>query len=299
MRRHSAFLLALLAVAAILALLAPVSAHAAAPPGDGTVPSADGVPIRYHVEGAANARPALVFVHCWSCDRHLWDEQMTHFALRYRVVSLDLAGHGESGRDRKDWTIPAFGADVASVVRALDLKKVILIGHSMGGPVILEAARALPDRVVGLVPVDTLLNVAKANDPKEIDAFFAPIRADYKTTVDKFMRTSMFVPTTDPKLIDKIVAQTEGRPPEIAIAALEHAFTYDARPAFAEIKVPIHAINGDRYPTDVEGNRRYAPQYKVTWMKGVGHYLMLEDPARFDGLLETVLAKLTPLPPRK
>src|SRR3954468_21245680 len=171
MRRSPAFLLAL---AAALALLIPGAPLPAALPADGTVPSADGIPIRYHVEGPAKSpSPALVFVHCWSCDRHLWDETAGHFAKRYRVVTLALAGHGESGQGRKDWTIPAFGQDVASVVRALDLKKVILVGHSMGGPVILEAARALPDRVVGLVPVDTLLKVSKASDPKEVEIFLA------------------------------------------------------------------------------------------------------------------------------
>jgi pimeloyl-ACP methyl ester carboxylesterase len=265
---------------------------------DNTVPSTDGVPIHYHSEGptaptsSATAQPTLVFVHCWSCDRHLWDEQVAHFSKRYRVVTLDLAGHGESGQGRKDWTIPAFGQDVASVVRALDLHKVILIGHSMGGPVILEAARAVPERVVGLVPVDTLLKVAGVADPKEIEAFLAPFKADYKTAVATFVRGAMFVPSTDPKIIARVIAETQSRPPEIAIAAVAHAFAYDPRPALQEIQVPIHAINGDRYPTDVEGNRRASPHYSVTFMKGLGHYLMLEDPARFDGLLEQTLAEI-------
>ena len=208
------------------------------------------------------------------------------------MVTLDLAGHGESGQGRKEWTIPAFGQDVASVVRALDLKRVILIGHSMGGPVILEAARTLPGRVAGLVPVDTLLDAAKAGDPQQVDAFLAPLRADYKPAIAKFARAAMFVPTTDPKLIEKIIAEMQARPPEIAIAALAHAFTYDARPALQEIKAPIHAINGDKYPTDVEGNRKLAPQYQMTLMKGTGHYLMLEDPQRFDGILEEVVGEM-------
>jgi hypothetical protein len=72
---------AFLALTAALALLASSAIRAAALPADGTVPSADGVPIRYHVEGPLpNPSPALVFVHCWSCDRHLWDEQVAHFA---------------------------------------------------------------------------------------------------------------------------------------------------------------------------------------------------------------------------
>ena len=67
------------------------------------------------------------------------------------------------------------------------------------------------------------------------------------------------------------------------------------RPSIAlyqEIKAPIHAINADQYPTDVEGNRKLAPQYKMTLMKGTGHYLMLEDPKRFDGILEGVLGEM-------
>ncbi len=56
------------------------------------VSSADGVPIHFTDQGKGD--PALVFVHCWSCDRHLWDNQVPVFAKRHRVVTLDLAGHG-------------------------------------------------------------------------------------------------------------------------------------------------------------------------------------------------------------
>ena len=283
----------LLALTAVLTLLAAGAILAAPLPADGTVPSADGVPIRYHVEGPLpNPNPVLVFVHCWSCDRHLWDEQVAHFAQRYRVVTLDLAGHGDSGQGRKDWTIPAFGQDVASVVRALDLRRVILIGHSMGGAVILEAARVLPGRVVGLVPVDPTLNVVKVADFKETDATMGAFRADYKTAIAKFLRGAMFAPTTDPKLIEKIVAQAQARPPEIAIAALAHTFSHDARPALAETKAPLHSINGSRYSTDVQGIQRYAPQYRMTSMAVKGHYLMLEDPQQFDRILEGVLREM-------
>jgi len=69
--------------------------------------SGDGVPIHYDVQG--NGALALVFVHGWCCNRRYWDRQMGHFAAQYTVVGLDLAGHGASGRDRTQWTVPAFG----------------------------------------------------------------------------------------------------------------------------------------------------------------------------------------------
>ena len=278
----------------IAAALALSMASASVP---GTTPSFDGVKIRY--ESMGSGQTALVFVHCWSCDRHLWDGQWARLARDYRVVTLDLAGHGESGQDRKAWTIEAFGEDVAAVARRLELERIVLVGHSMGGPVILEAARRLPGRVVGLVPVDTLHDVESKETPQAIDGFLAPFSSDYKAAAAKFIRDFMFVPTSDPKLVARIVVKTQAAPPEIAIAALRSAFSYGAAVAIEAVKVPIHAINGDKFPTNVEANRRHAPQYRLTLMKSVGHYLMLERPEEFDRLLRETLESLLVEPKAK
>src|SRR5262245_20454415 len=116
------------------------------------VTSPDSIQIAYEVHG--NGTPALIFVHGWSCDRSYWQGQLEPFSRNFKVVAIDLAGHGESGLSRKSWTIEAFGADVAAVVKKLNLQRVVLIGHSMGSNVIAEAARQLPGRVAGLVLVD-------------------------------------------------------------------------------------------------------------------------------------------------
>src|SRR5574342_1002926 len=165
------------------------SPSGAAPGVDGTVPSSDGVPIRYHAEGAGE--PALVFVHCWCCDRRLWDGQLPAFAPGHRIVTLDLAGHGESGRGRKDWTIEAYAADVRAVADELDLARAILVGHSMGGKVIVEAARSMGRRVVGIVPVDAWTNVREREKAEDIDTFVAPFRTDYEKAAAKYIRDYM------------------------------------------------------------------------------------------------------------
>jgi pimeloyl-ACP methyl ester carboxylesterase len=252
--------------------------------------SHDGVAIAW--ESFGKGEPALVLVHCWSCDRHLWDEVVPRMAKDRRVVTLDLAGHGESGRNRKEWTIQAFGEDVRAVVEAADLHQVVLVGHSMGGPVILEAARLLPGRVVGLVPVDTGLNVEATNSPQEVAGFIAPFEKDYRGTAERFTREYMFTPKTDPRVVERVVAKNAAAPPEIAIPCLRAAMSYDARPALRLVRVPAHAVNADRFPTDVEANRRHFAAYELTLMSGVGHYLMLEDPARFSDLLAGAVAQL-------
>lgn len=127
--------------------------------------SPDGVAIHYQTHGAGT--PALVFVHGWSCDQSHWKEQVSYFSQRYKVVTIDLAGHGASGVNRDDWTMAAFGEDVTTVVAELDLDQVILIGHSMGGPVIVEAAQRMPERIIGLVGVDAFQDIDVERPPKK------------------------------------------------------------------------------------------------------------------------------------
>ena len=81
----------------------------------GIAQSADGVAIHYATHGQGEI--ALVFVHGWAINRRYWDEQVPAFARTHRVVTLDLAGHGRSGRERKDWSMAAFGQDVRAALR--------------------------------------------------------------------------------------------------------------------------------------------------------------------------------------
>ncbi len=257
--------------------------------------SSDGVPIHYTDQG--KGEPALVFVHCWSCDSHLWDAQVAAFAGNHRVVAIDLAGHGESGKARANWTIPAFGGDVRAVVEKLGLKRVILIGSSMGGPVILEAARQLGDRVVGLVPVDTLTSVEDKTPSDQIEAVVRRFQADYPGETTKYINQYLFAPSTPPDVRKRVLATATSAPPEIAIAVLRAAMAYDPVPALRGIKAPIRAINSDLYPTNLAGNRKYAPQFEAVIIEGVGHYPMLETPARFNALLAQAVRDIERSPP--
>jgi pimeloyl-ACP methyl ester carboxylesterase len=266
----------------------------------GIAKSADGVPIHYETQG--QGQPALVFVHGWAIDRRYWDAQVPVFARTRQVVTLDLAGHGQSGRGRKDWSMAAFGQDVRAVVEALSLEKVVLVGHSMSGNVVLEAAKAMPARVVGLIPVDTLLDVDEITSEAEIKGAIAAFRADYKATASGFMRKYMFTATTPPELVEAVVKDATSFPPEIGVPVLEQNWRHDVRPLLKEIHVPIVAVNADKFPTRLDHARQYAPQYDALIVKGVGHYLMREDPAAFNAQLARAVARVTgtaqPLAPR-
>ena len=190
------------------------------------VNAADGVPINYSVQGKGDT--ALVFVHCWGCDRTYWDSQVAEFSKNYRVVTIDLPGHGQSGQGRKSWSIPSYGEDVKTVVTKLDLKRVVLIGSSMGGPISLEAARAMPDRVVAVVPVDSLLNVEQKITPEQLDQVVKQMQADYKASVTGLTNQFFFSPSTPAAVKERVLKDSTSRPPEVAIAILKGIFVHDA-----------------------------------------------------------------------
>ncbi len=157
-----------------------------------TAESADGSLIVYGVRG--QGEPTIVFVHCWTCNHTFWDAQVDYFSQHHQVIWLDLAGHGESGSHRQRYTMQAFGQDVAAVVKQVGARKVILVGHSMGGPVVVEAAKQLGDRVVGIVGVDTFYTPFEYPASQEaIAAFVKPFETDFHGTSDKMLHP-MFTP---------------------------------------------------------------------------------------------------------
>lgn len=256
------------------------------------VKSADGVSIAYQVQG--KGKPALVFVHGWCCDRTYWDAQVSHFAQQYRVVTVDLAGHGESGLNRKTWTMASFGEDVRAAIEKLGLNQIVLVGHSMGGPVILEATRRMPKRVMGVVGVDTFHDLERKYTQDQIDQILAPFRTDFAEAMRNLVRDDLFTINSDSTLVERIAADMSVAPPTVGLGAGEALLHYYNRypEVLQEVRTPIRCINSDMDPTNVEAGQRYAQSFEVTLMSGVGHFVMLEDPATFNRLLDGVLKEL-------
>ena len=250
--------------------------------------SADGVLIHYDVQGTGAI--ALVFVHGWCCDRRYWDRQVGHFASHYTVVGLDLAGHGASGRDRTQWTVAAFGQDVVAVVEQLGLEQVVLIGHSLGGPVIVEAARRLPTAIIGVVGVDTWQNVEQVRTPEQVAEMVAPFRTNFVEAMRTFVR-ARFVPTSDPTVVEHVMAGMSAAPPHIGIGAITEYWGNDRKlqEGLQEIKAPKITINASDRGTNREAAQRHG--IEVTWMSGVGHLVMMEDPQTFNRLLDEAVQK--------
>ena len=281
-----------------LALVFIASCSQKAPTGKThCIKSSDGEIISYNVYGKGEV--TLVFVHGWSCDSRYWREQVTYFAQGYQVVTIDLAGHGESEQSREVYSQEGFGQDIKAVVEELDAKKVILIGHSMGGGVIAQAAKLLPDRTIGLIGVDTLHNVADDVSKEQIAQIVDGFKKDFKAYMRVFVE-QMMVFGIDPELKEWIIDDISSAPQKVAMSALEQymSWVYEKKTAeiFWEIKAPVRCVNADLWPTNIEVNRRYMQSFDVKIMKDVGHFLMLERPDEFNKLLNRSIKEIISSP---
>lgn len=256
---------------------------------EGKVASTDGVNIAYAMEGEGDV--AVVLIHGWSCDRTYWREQIEPLVESYRVVTIDLAGHGDSGRDRSEWTLPAFGEDVSSVVEHLGLQRTVLVGHSMGAPVALEAARRLGDGVLGVIAVDALHDVTAKTDPDQFRSIIESYETDFGGTCDQFVR-SMFLDTADPALVETTSHSMCSASPVIATALMRQFGVYDQAAVLSGVGAPVRAINSGQYPTNLEGNRSVSPDFQVDIIEGVGHFPMLVVPEELNRRLLAALAEL-------
>lgn len=127
----------------------------------------------------------LLFVHGSYIDQTYWAEQVKYFEKDFSVITLDLAGHGKSGRERKNWSIEGFADDVVNVIKALDLKNVILVGHSLGSDVNLIAASKFPEPIIGFVIVDNFKNAATplpAEFEDQVDTILEYLKKDFSGT---------------------------------------------------------------------------------------------------------------------
>lgn len=249
----------------------------------------DGVTIVYSAAGAGKA--ALVFIHGGLADRSFFDGQLRTFADRYQVIALDLAGHGESGRNRKKWGIQEFGGDVKAVVEAEKLDRVILFGNSLGGPAAVEAALLLPGRIMGVVAIDTFHSVDHKMTAEDARKRAEEFRGDYAGMMKQMIRM-LFHPDANPAIMADAEKRMLKTSPDTGYAMFMGLGSYDMAAPVRRLAVPLRAINGDLYPTDIQGVRKTKADFDAIVMQHMGHYPMLERPDEFNRHVASVVKEL-------
>ncbi len=252
-----------------------------------TVDSFDGVSIRFDNEGKGET--TIILVHGWANTRSIWDAQVSHFSKEYQVIAVDLPGFGKSGNNRSEWTIASYGEDISTIIQQLNLKKVVLVGFSLGAPIVIEAANIVPNHVIGIVLVDALQEVEVKITP-QMAQYIDSVMMDVinNLTKEKLVIGGFFKKNVD-SAFHRVVTYLEGASHigwRESLAGNIKWQNENCTNSIKAVKAPIIAINSDQQPTDVETFRKYAPTFKAKIVKDVGHLIMWDNTQEFNRLLE-------------
>ncbi|MCP4106789.1 MAG: alpha/beta hydrolase [Desulfobacteraceae bacterium] len=248
-----------------------------------TAESADGSRIAYGVSGQGEI--TLLFVHGWLCDHKVWQSQIDYFSNNYKAAWLDLAGHGDSETSRQRFTMPAFAQDVKSVSDKIGGEKIILVGHSMGGPIVIETAKLLGEKVIGIVGVDAFYTPLASVPEEKKMAFLEKMKKDYPAALAETVK-SMFTQSANPDLADLTYKNMLAADHEMGISSLYECIKWNSQKEPSELKNfsgKLHNINGA--PT---GNEK-ALHESVILISRAGHFVNHVKPDEFNAALEMII----------
>ncbi|TDW96728.1 alpha/beta fold hydrolase [Dinghuibacter silviterrae] len=251
-----------------------------------------GVKIAYVDAGQGDT--ALLFVHGWCLNKGYWSNQMDHFKDRYHVVAIDLPGFGESGKERTEWTTENYGRDIDSVMSQLHLNKVVLVGHSMGGDLCLEAALHAPDRVIALVGIDNFKSINPETPTQKADdaRTYTVLKEGFTKAAFQYFQGDLFYKTAD-TIQRRILTDVANADSAVAIAALQGNDNFEERKNLQAFGKPLYLINSDYTPTDTAALTAAHVPHEVMYIKDTGHFPMVEKPADVNAALDAVMANIT------
>ncbi|HEU4353086.1 MAG TPA: alpha/beta hydrolase [Burkholderiales bacterium] len=243
--------------------------------------------------------PPLVFVHGFLCSHEDWHHQVRFFSQTHEVVACDLRGHGKTPGRPQECSIEHFGGDVIALANNLELPPFILIGHSMGCRVVLEANRIAPERVAGIVLIDGSRVGSGDPDAAEAAARTQIDKNGYKAWAEELFRQMFFKSTpASERLVQRAVRQSA----EIGAALWPRLARWDAatlEPALAAVRAPVLAIQstsrnvqGERAPLQrgqtspyLELLKEKVPGVRTEIVAGLGHFAQLEAPEHINRLI--------------
>lgn len=243
-----------------------------------------------HYIRTGSGAPPLVFVHGFACSHEDWKLQLDFFKKTHEVVACDLRGHGQTPGRPNECTIAHYGGDVAALLSLLNLEKSILVGHSMGCRVVLEAASLDPERVAGLVLIDGSRTGGSDADKSEAAARAAVEKAGYPAFAEALFRQMFFKPSA---LADAIVARAVRQSAGFGPVLWPGMARWDAArmdAALAAVKVPVLAIQSTTRNADLKRSmlkagesspyldllRQALKDVRIEVLPGVGHFTQLE-----------------------
>ncbi len=272
-------------------------------PITGSFTTNDGVELRY-VESGSGA--PLVLVHGWSHSAKLFEAQLSSLSDRYRVLALDLRGHGFSDKPIHGMRLSRMAKDLHEFLTALDLDEAIILGHGMGAAVLWSYWDLFgSDRIAKLIFVDQSPFATANPTMTEAEMKLAGSNFDLKTlysevngiagvnggAVTYALIRGMTSKTTPRAIVDAIVLQDFRLPRPLAAKLLYNWATHDWRDTIPRITVPALVVGGKDSPVPFESQLWIRDQIKGAQAEifevneGGSHFMFMENPEKFNDLV--------------
>ncbi|MBC7806082.1 MAG: alpha/beta hydrolase [Akkermansiaceae bacterium] len=240
---------------------------------------------RLAYQEAGQGIETMILVHGW-VDRH---ETMlplaARFAKRYRVIAVDLRGHGLSEKTEKGYGIPSLADDIAETCRQLHVRKPILVGHSLGGTIALEVAARHPDLPRAVVALEGVILM-----PESVRAATRPLGEalrgpHWKDAMRGFIQSNS-LPTDDRQLIDTAMREFERLPRHVHTGIFDAVTGWDAEQAARKCRVPILYVDAGSGLSDLAKFQALCPRLVTGKTVGVGHNQMIATPEQVTAMIE-------------
>jgi len=246
-----------------------------------------GVNLRYERVGTG---PAVLLIHGWAANHTFWDRQLQGLRAKYTLIAPDLRGHGESSRPKSGYGVGALAGDLETLVRALRVPRVAVVGWSMGGLVAMELVRRLGERASALGLVCTV--PGRVTNPELAETMVAGVERDFRGYVREFAPQLFKVGKASP-LLAWATGQLEKTPPHVASACIASLRTIDLVPQLAALRVRTTVFHGRHDallpPADAETLTRQIPGAELIVFEESGHMPPLEEPDGFNAALDRFL----------
>jgi pimeloyl-ACP methyl ester carboxylesterase len=233
--------------------------------------------------GSGSGVPML-FVHSYAGSSAHWNAQLAHVRPRRRAVAIDLRGHGHSDKPPDgDFSVPSLGDDIAAVADALEMKRFVLVGHSVGGSAAAAYVGKHPRRVAGLV----LAGAPGKAEPGQARQVMDSLHADYDKVMDGYWAS--LVEAAQPEVRETLEAGKRSVGREASLALIGAIFAYDPLPplsAYEGPKLIIDTPHGDG-PTALHNQM---PDIKRKVIEGTSHWPHMDKPHEFNRLLDEFMA---------
>jgi len=233
--------------------------------------------------------PSLLLIHGAGGSGEIWKDQVGFFEGRHSLFRLDLPGHGGSAPGGED-RISGYGQWVRLSCEKLFKKDpFVLMGHSMGGAIVLELALDPPPGLSGLVLVGT---GAKLAVTRAIFQMLSENPEAFFQSIDQFA----FSPAAPPGLRERFARVTRQCPPTVIFSDFQACDRFDIRDRLSEIKLPTLVLCGEEdqlTPLKYSGYLHEAiAGSRLVLIPGAGHMVMAEQPHLFNRALLSFLETL-------